>query len=303
MRARLHVREGRIGFYREGTHDLCNAADTGQLHAATLPVVQRVVDGLCAEALEPVSVEVAESIASDQRAVEVEVAGSRAADGHALQALLDSEMQSIAVVNARGVRASAGPGVIVETLAAVTRGAVHGELRRQPQSFFQANRFLIADLVSAVAGHVAPDGDVLDLYAGVGLFALAAGSGRRVTAVEGHPGSGADLAINARMAGPHVTAIVSSVEAYLAGIRACPDTVIVDPPRTGLSPDVLAVLKQRPPQRLIYVSCDPATLARDARGLLDGGFGLRTISGFDLFPNTPHVEAVAVFDRSRAATS
>src|SRR6478735_5111953 len=123
MRARLHVREGRIGFYREGTHELCNAADTGQLHTATLPVVQRLVDGLRAQALEPVSVEVAESIASDQRAVEVEVAGSRAADGHALQALLDPEMHSIAVVNARGVRVSAGPGVIVEALATVTRGA------------------------------------------------------------------------------------------------------------------------------------------------------------------------------------
>ena len=75
-------------------------------------------------------------------------------------------------------------------------------------------------------------------------------------------------------------------------------TVIVNPPRTGLSRDALTALIARAPKRLVYVSCDPATLARDTRSLLDSGHQLLSVAGFDLFPNTPHVEALAIFDRA-----
>jgi len=91
------------------------------------------------------------------------------------------------------------------------------------------------------------------------------------------------------------------VESIGAGLSAAGrrfDVVIVDPPRTGLSREALDnALRIRAP-RLIYVSCDVATLARDARRIVDDGYAIARADAFDLFPNTPHVEAVGVFDRS-----
>ena len=75
-----------------------------------------------------------------------------------------------------------------------------------------------------------------------------------------------------------------------------PDVLIVDPPRTGLSKEALSGAIHLQAPTIVYVSCDVATLARDSRKLLDGGYRVRRIDAFDLFPNTPHVECVAVFD-------
>jgi tRNA/tmRNA/rRNA uracil-C5-methylase (TrmA/RlmC/RlmD family) len=73
--------------------------------------------------------------------------------------------------------------------------------------------------------------------------------------------------------------------------------MIVDPPRTGLSRDAVAGMLAMAPPKLVYVSCDPATLARDARALLDGGYRIGGMMGLDLFPNTAHVETVVQFVR------
>jgi 23S rRNA (uracil1939-C5)-methyltransferase len=174
-----------------------------------------------------------------------------------------------------------------------------GSLWRQAESFFQGNRFLLAHLVSAVAAAVPDTGEVLDLYAGVGLFAvaLAAMGHLEVTAVEGDRASGADLRENARAQEPRLKAHVSGVEEYLAARQTAPGSVIVDPPRTGMSKDAVELLVRWQASRLVYVSCDPPTLARDARRLLDAGYRLTSLRAFDLFPNTPHVESLAVFDR------
>jgi len=79
--------------------------------------------------------------------------------------------------------------------------------------------------------------------------------------------------------------------------RPAAETVIVDPPRTGLSREAMDKVLTLTAPRLIYVSCDVATLARDARRLVDDGYAIERIDGFDLFPNTPHVETVVVFTR------
>jgi 23S rRNA (uracil1939-C5)-methyltransferase len=90
--------------------------------------------------------------------------------------------------------------------------------------------------------------------------------------------------------------VVRSVEDYLRSARGpAPATAIVDPPRTGVSRDALALISKMRPRTLVYVSCDPATMARDARYLLEGGYRLDALRGFDLFPNTPHVELLGVF--------
>jgi 23S rRNA (uracil1939-C5)-methyltransferase len=80
------------------------------------------------------------------------------------------------------------------------------------------------------------------------------------------------------------------------GLRSA-GTCIVDPPRTGLSPAARDGVLRMKPARLIYVSCDVATLARDSRALVDAGYELTTIRGVDLFPSTAHVETIAVFDK------
>jgi 23S rRNA (uracil1939-C5)-methyltransferase len=180
------------------------------------------------------------------------------------------------------------------------------QLSRDARAFFQGNRFLIGSLVRRVA-QLVPHGPVVDLYAGVGLFGLAlAAAGRdSVTAVEGDPVAGADLERNAGALGNRVTAVRRSVESYLASVRASgisSATVIVDPPRTGLSRDAVAHLIRLRPLRIVYISCDVATLARDTRPLNDAGYGLTDLGGIDLFPNTAHVESVAMFTRWSAAT-
>jgi 23S rRNA (uracil1939-C5)-methyltransferase len=148
-----------------------------------------------------------------------------------------------------------------------------------------------------------PSGPAIDLYAGVGLFglSLAAAGWDAVTAVEGDPIAGADLVRNAAPFGVRVTTLRRSVEAHVGSAKprdVAGATVIVDPPRTGISKDAIAHLIRLQPPRIVYISCDVATLARDTRLLHDAGYGLGHLSGIDLFPNTAHVETVAVLDRS-----
>lgn len=299
MRARLHVGNGRVGFYREGTHEICDARGTGQLHPDAIAVVEGALERLAAADVPVGSIELSENLAADQRAVHIEVTGGAAVPPATLESLLGTDIVSASLSTAAGLRLQAGAERIADPLAAITAGRAEGELRRGAASFFQANRFLVPTLVGAVMDGVLPDGEVIDLYAGVGLFSMAlAGAGRSgITAVEGQRGSGADLRVNAAAMSGRITPVVAPVEAYVSRGRRLPPTVIVDPPRTGLSKGVLHALAASPVRRLVYVSCDPPTMARDARGLLDGGYTLAGLRAFDLFPNTPHVEALAVFDK------
>jgi 23S rRNA (uracil1939-C5)-methyltransferase len=178
--------------------------------------------------------------------------------------------------------------------------APDGTLRRHAASFFQGNRFLLSALVSYVTDSVPADGGVLELYAGVGLFAVSmAAAGRSgIVAVEGDRESGADLLRNAAPYADRMRATVGLAEDYVPRERTRPETLIVDPPRAGISRDVMDAVPRLGSRRVVYVSCDPPTMARDARRLLDAGYALRSLTGFDLFPNTPHVEVVGVFERS-----
>jgi tRNA/tmRNA/rRNA uracil-C5-methylase (TrmA/RlmC/RlmD family) len=280
MRARLHVRGGRIGFYREGTHDLCDATATRQLLPATNEWIRGVEEVLRGEQ-GIAGIEIAENVPGDQRAHVLDL--HEGADTARIGALSES----------LGTRRAVTDAITVSGTATLT-------LRRDVRAFFQGNRFLLGDLVRHVTALV-PAGPVVDLYAGVGLFglSLAAAGAEDVTLVEGDPASGADLRRNAAPYEGRVRVERRSVESYLASAprRATPATVIVDPPRTGMTRDAIAGILRSRPARLVYVSCDVATLARDARTLLDAGYALDGIAGFDLFPNTAHVESVALFRR------
>ena len=303
MRARLHVHAGRAGFYREATHQLCDAGATGQLHASSVDAVQAALSALGAAATEVVSVEVAENLAADERALHLELRGAEPTPAAALnEAVAAAALTGCSSRSATGAFGRAGDPAVSDPLHALTAGrAANGTLRRHAASFFQGNRFLLAALVGRVMDAVTDAGDVLDLYAGVGLFSigLAAAGRRGIVAVEGDRESGADLLRNAAPYGDAVSAIVGLVEDHVRRNSPRPSAVIVDPPRTGISQEAMDVLPQLAADRIVYVSCDPPTMARDARRLVDGGYRLASLAGYDLFPNTPHVEVVGVFERAK----
>jgi 23S rRNA (uracil1939-C5)-methyltransferase len=164
-------------------------------------------------------------------------------------------------------------------------------LRVSAGSFFQVNRFLLDQLVEIVTG--GRSGDLaLDLYAGVGLFAVAlARSFNHTMAVESSQSSVSDLKYNST---PNVKAVRSTVEEYLdaRGANLRPDLVVADPPRAGLGERVARHLARLGTPRLVYVSCDPATLARDLGILTGGGYRIEQVHLVDLFPQTYHIETV-----------
>jgi tRNA/tmRNA/rRNA uracil-C5-methylase (TrmA/RlmC/RlmD family) len=169
---------------------------------------------------------------------------------------------------------------------------------RQGGSFFQGNRFVVGALTDRVLVHATAD-EFADLYSGVGLFAVALASrGASGLAVEGDVSSGQDLTANSEQTHGRLDVRLAPVEEVVASAPARrPGVVIVDPPRTGLSPAVAHGLNQWQARRIVYVSCDVPTLARDTALLIAGGYRMTFLEAFDMFPNTPHVECLAVFDR------
>jgi 23S rRNA (uracil1939-C5)-methyltransferase len=157
-------------------------------------------------------------------------------------------------------------------------------------SFFQTNRHLADTLVRLVTGNRSGD-RALDLYAGAGLFTLPlAESFREVEAVEAAPFSFGDLKHNIPANGKAHREMTADFLARYSGVGA--DLVVVDPPRAGLGEAVTTRLAALQPKRLTYVSCDPATLARDLRALLAAGFRPESMDLIDLFPQTFHIESV-----------
>jgi 23S rRNA (uracil1939-C5)-methyltransferase len=157
-------------------------------------------------------------------------------------------------------------------------------------SFFQTNRFLVPELAETVVADVSGS-TALDLYAGVGLFALRlAGRYKRVLAVESSPSSAADLKFNAPK---NVTAIRTTTEEFLAKSQDLrPDIVVADPPRAGLGDKTVKLLAAMRVPRITYLSCDPTTLARDLNGLIKSRYRVEEVHLFDLFPQTFHIESM-----------
>ncbi len=164
--------------------------------------------------------------------------------------------------------------------------------------FFQVNRFLLDRLSARVTGGL-EGGLALDLYAGAGFFTLPlAQRFERVIAVEANVAAARDLESScARASIGNVQVAKSSTETFLARTKEKPDMVLLDPPRTGLDPRAAAALEKIAPPRIVYVSCDPATLARDLARLLGAGYRLKRLHLVDLFPQTFHLESIAVLEK------
>lgn len=164
--------------------------------------------------------------------------------------------------------------------------------------FFQSNFEMMPALVQSVLD-VIPKGSnanalAVDLFSGVGVFAaFLQDHFERVIAVEWNEGCLAHARANL---GKNCEFHSASAETYLgAQVPQGIDFLVVDPPRAGLSPEVRKALIQAHPKRMVYVSCDPVTLARDTGEFVRNGFTLESVQGFDFYPQTDHLEMMAVF--------
>ncbi len=166
--------------------------------------------------------------------------------------------------------------------------------------FFQVNRFLIDELVELVTAERA-GALAWDLYAGVGLFSrrLAEHFGEVVAVEAGEPAA-RDLQTMLAKMGPRHHAVKATVVEFLRGEvlqRERPELIVMDPPRAGLGAEVTTLLARVAGAEMVYVSCDPVTLGRDLRAMVDSGYRIETMHLVDLFPQTFHLETVTVLRR------
>jgi len=191
-----------------------------------------------------------------------------------------------------------------DTISLVGKDALHEQLRGRtfrvsPQSFFQVNIAMAEKLIDLVEQYLAPrTTDVLlDAFGGVGTFGLSLASRvARVIEIEENPFAGDDAKANA-VDLQNVEFHRGTVEDVLPKLKSKIDIMVTDPPRAGIAPQAIDAMIAQAPRAIAYVSCDPATLARDARKLVDGGYRLIEVQPVDMFPQTYHIESVSWFER------
>ncbi|MEN8184820.1 MAG: hypothetical protein ABFS46_20050, partial [Myxococcota bacterium] len=258
-RARVRVGRGKVGFLRRRSHAICATR--------RCPVLLPALDAALAELAD----------APPRESGEWElVAGS---SGEVRSARLEGK-------GARAVEITVG-----------------GEpLRISPGVFVQSNALALDGLAAAVHAAAGRGGLAFELYAGAGAFTL--GLARRfgrVVAVEGQRSAADDLRHNLDAAGlGNVEVVEAPVEGVLADDAQLPmgaEVALLDPPRSGLPPGAATALARLRPRRIVFLGCDPAILARDLAALCAEGHRLTEVRGFDLFPQTPHVEALAIVER------
>jgi 23S rRNA (uracil1939-C5)-methyltransferase len=308
IRLRLEEREGglRVGYLRRGSNDFfpvmeCPIA-APLLWRAAMALLKLVEDDKAARWARAV-VEVEFFMTPDESALQMTVfVRRRPAAGfdtfcERLRALLPELTGAGAMLRAEGSRRVERPRVIAEWGAEGLSYRTAGERYWVSRgAFFQVNRFLVEELVRLVAadrrGTLA-----WDLYAGVGLFSRALKTGfDEVVAVEAASG---DLEKTFKGAGRRV--VSATTADFLRGAvvqRERPELVVMDPPRAGVGAEACALLGRVQAREMVYVSCDPVTLGRDLKAMVDFGYRISELHLVDLFPQTFHQETVVVLQRS-----
>jgi 23S rRNA (uracil1939-C5)-methyltransferase len=188
----------------------------------------------------------------------------------------------------------------------VTIRVLDRDFRVSAASFFQVNTAMAEKMVEHILSHlpVSPSSTLLDVYCGVGLFsAFLAPKCERVIGIESSPSACEDFAFNldefenVELYEGLAEEILPSLVGQLTPAFENPTYLIVDPPRAGLDKNVVDGILKLSPNVIVYVSCDPSTLGRDAARLLNGGYTLKQVTPFDLFPQTYHIESISVFER------
>jgi 23S rRNA (uracil1939-C5)-methyltransferase len=177
--------------------------------------------------------------------------------------------------------------------------ALNRQFKVSAGSFFQVNIPQAEAMLQFVLDQVQLGGDeeVLELYSGVGLFsAFLAPRARHLVAIESTPSSTDDFVYNLDEF-DNVELYEAPVEHALQGLNLLPEIVLADPPRAGLGRKVVEQLLKINAPRIVYVSCDPATLARDIRQLVEAGYHLEKVNPFDMFPHTYHIETIVLLSK------
>jgi len=299
-RATFHVQieSGRVqlGLHRTGSTDVVDLESCLQLSPAMNRVVCQMRSALGALG------RLAEGVQS--------LALAESADASELVAVLETSLTqgkarqlgqlSEATVGLSGFAVVVGPDRNRRYLIQQGQPYVHAtvlgkRLRHHVGAFFQGNRFLVEPLARHVLDLTPPGGSVLDLYCGVGLFALSvAPTASHVIGVEADRLAARDAVHNVEAAALGNVRILrgQTLDILRSLPRSAGERLILDPPRTGLGPRVVKAVALRRPQTLVYVSCDPPTLARDLRELDRHGYRPDSFQAFDLFPDTFHLETV-----------
>lgn len=280
-RARLHAdAAGRFGFHAAGTNDV-------------VPIDACLV-------LAPRAAEVLEAFRDARGVAAMEVRGHDRTGAAAVVIepgpggleLPDGDLPVLLRQPDGEVLAFRGDGELTEVVGELT-------YRFDGSCFFQANTGgadAIVQHVLAAAGDI--DGALVwDLYAGVGLLSLPlAAAGAEVLAVEGHARSARWCEVNATDHRLPVEVVTQDVAQFVrdAGGDDAPDVVVLDPPRTGAGEAVVQAIAAQRPAAIVYVACDVAALARDVRILAERGYRLQRAVPLDVFPQTHHVEIVAI---------
>jgi 23S rRNA (uracil1939-C5)-methyltransferase len=165
-------------------------------------------------------------------------------------------------------------------------------------SFFQVNTPMAEKMIDLIQDNIPEDtGIALELYAGVGLFsAVIAEQVAKLIAVESSESAGEDFVANLDDF-DNVELYQGRVEEILPILEVQPDIIVADPPRTGLNKDVLKQIIALSPQVILYISCDPATLARDSKILVEGGYSSKKFVPFDFFCQTYHIETLSIWTK------
>ena len=264
---RIDHRHGRIGFNRIASHSICDVVSCPIL----IPELDVALSSLRAAVA---GANVNDRVVADLRQIDVAAGETGVSFEPALSILASVPLRQTA------------------------SGAVYGF---DPSTFFQSNPALLNVLIEEAVGGWSGE-FAIDLYAGVGLFTIQlARRFKRVIGVEADRKTAkhaitniaANSAANIEF---YTNSSYSWLKAYIASTSQSPDLLVLDPPRTGAAPAVPLII-QLSPRSISYVSCDPATLARDLRAFVNGGYTIAKITAIDLFPQTYHIETVALLNR------
>jgi 23S rRNA (uracil1939-C5)-methyltransferase len=292
-----------IGYFRAGSSTLCPV----ETCAILSPKLSRVLDDLrhaLAERKLPQELLEVEAFAdADDEKLFLNAScsslrGNRKTLAQELSRMVPG-VESVLLQDAAGERMELnGPGFLRYRVGDKTFRVGH-------LSFFQVNRFLLEEMARSVAKAARSGELAFDLYAGVGLLsAFLAETFAEVHAVEADPAAARDLEVNAAASGKNILRHNLAAETFLSqwkrkrGAKA-PDVIILDPPRAGLEARALRMLLEVSAPRILYVSCDPATLARDLAQLCAKSYNVEEIHLFDMFPQTYHMETLVRLEREQ----
>jgi 23S rRNA (uracil1939-C5)-methyltransferase len=282
-----------LGFFEERSHRVVPAMGCLQVSQRMRGLIDLVARALSAGEIKAGSIEIAESYAGSGLVL--------VASDAAITAVLRRHSHELGL-SGLALRTSKNEAATIYGDISIENEVGGVPLRHNVMSFFQANRFLTERLLAAVlkAVEADPNERIVDLFCGVGLFSIPlALKGRDVTAIEWSPVAFDDLGRNAKDNGVKIERLPLSVgTALTTGLKLKGATTIVDPPRRGLDPLELDAIAAGRPNRIVYVSCDPATLTRDILRFATLGYKAISLEAFDMFPTTFHLETLTILERA-----